>query len=202
MFWHKREQADECLNVLLGNGVRAELVIADNDPKLERRERQIAAFEAGDIDVLVNMYILTEGFDSPSLRTVWVRDSGKGPTIQMAGRVFRKYPNIDFKQIVQSKRTRWPIQRTATPAEAKVWMGDRWASYKQNKNIQAVSTKTAVAMVSIDTEMPKFILDKKAKARIGQAAPRGESGLPQRDDSGWRADEGWVGGMGGGAIIH
>ena len=201
MFWHKREQADECLAVLLEHGIRAELVVAENDPKLERRERQIAAFEAGEIDVLVNMYILTEGFDSPSLKTVWVRDSGKAPTIQMAGRVFRKHPDIDIKQIVQSKQTRWPIQRTATPAEARVWMGDRWASYKQNKHIQAVSTRTAIAMVSIVTEMPKFILDKKVKTQIGPRSV-GESGLPQRNDQGRRANEGWVGGMGGGAIIH
>ena len=202
MFWHKREQADECLARLQAAGIRTELVVADSDPKLERRERQLAAFDQGEIDVLVNMYILTEGFDSPSLKTVWVRDSGKAPTIQMAGRVFRKYPSLDFKQVVQSKRTRWPIQRTATPAEALVWMGDRWASYKQNKHIQAVSTRTAVAMVNIETELPKFIADKKAKIRPSNRQPRGESGLPQRNDGDWRADDGWVGGMGGGAIIH
>lgn len=163
MFWHKREQAEECANRLKAAGIRVELVTADNDPKLERRERQLAEFERGEIDVLVNMYILTEGFDSPSLKTVWVRDSGKAPSIQMSGRVFRKYPGIEFKQVVQSKHTRWPIHRTATPVEANVWMGERWASYKQNKNIEKVSTMTSVAMVNIETEMPSFILNKKGK---------------------------------------
>jgi superfamily II DNA or RNA helicase len=206
MFWHKREQADECLARLTANGVRAELVVADNDPKQERRERQIADFEKGKIDVLVNMYILTEGFDSPSLKTVWVRDSGKAPTMQMAGRVFRKYPDIEFKQVVQSKRTRWPIHRTAAPAEALIWMGDRWASYKANKNVAQVSTKTSVAMISIETVMPKYILNKKKEAgvprRQGQRSADTESGLPRRNDADWRADDGWVGGFGGGAIIH
>ena len=203
MFWHTRKQADECLARLQAHGTKAELVVADGDPKLERRERQIAAFDQGEIDVLVNMYILTEGFDSPSLKTVWVRDSGKAPTIQMSGRVFRKYPSISAKQVVQSKQTRWPIHRTATPAEALVWMGDRWASYKQNKNIERVSTQTSVAMVTIETTMPKFILNKKGKQPIQRGTDNStESGLPRRNDSDWRADEGWVGGFGGGAIIH
>ena len=204
MFWHKREQAEECTNRLKAAGIKAELVTADNDPKLERRERQLAAFERGEIDVLVNMYILTEGFDSPSLKTVWVRDSGKAPTIQMAGRVFRKHPEVEFKQVVQSKRTRWPIHRTATPIESNVWMENRWASYKQSKAIETISSKTAVAMVNIQTEMPQFILQRK-----GKQAPnlRGtdnttESGLSRRNDGDWRADDDWVGGMGGGAIIH
>lgn len=201
MFWHKREQAEECTNRLKAAGIKAELVTADNDPKLERRERQLAAFERGEIDVLVNMYILTEGFDSPSLKTVWVRDSGKAPTIQMAGRVFRRYPGVEFKQVVQSKRTRWPIHRTATPEESNVWIDNRWASYKQSKAIETISNQTSVAMVNIQTEMPKFILSRKEKRSLRNAPP-GESGLPQRNDAGWRADDGWVGGMGGGAIIH
>ena len=165
MFWQKRDQAEECLNILKANGIRAELVTADNDPKLERRERQLAAFDQGEIDVLVNMFILTEGFDSPSLKTVWVRDSGKGPTIQMAGRVFRKHPTAGIKQVVQSKNTRWPIQRTAAPTEAKVWMDNRWASYKQSKYIQQISTATVIAMIGIETEMPKFITSRKLKPR-------------------------------------
>ena len=182
MFWHKRDQAQECLNILQTNGIRAELVTADNDPKLERRERQLAAFDQGEIDVLVNMFILTEGFDSPSLKTVWVRDSGKGPTIQMAGRVFRKHPT-GIKQVVQSKHTRWPIQRTATPAEAKVWMENRWASYKQSKHIQTISAMTSIAMIGIETKMPDYIANRKNKRGHGQ---RNENGInTQRTENPW-----------------
>lgn len=162
MFWHKREQANDCIAQLLRNGVRAELVIADNDPKLERRERQIAAFDQGEIDVLVNMFILTEGFDSPSLKTVWVRDSGKPPTIQMAGRVFRKYPGIPFKQVVQSKGTRWPIHRTATPTQSFVWMEDkRWAGYKLNPNINRMAARMAVKLLQVDTKLPDYLQQKR-----------------------------------------
>ncbi|MBW2672201.1 MAG: DEAD/DEAH box helicase family protein [Deltaproteobacteria bacterium] len=179
MFWHRREQADQCLKNLTDNGIKAELVVADNDPKQERRERQLAAFDSGEIDVLVNMYILTEGFDSPSLKTVWVRDSGKAPTIQMAGRVFRKHPTTSIKQVVQSKNTRWPIHRTATPTQASVWMNNRWASYKQNKNIDKISTNTSIAMITIDTTMPKYIQERKQKPNRFS-----ENNLPQRDENG------------------
>ena len=57
--------------------------------------------------------VLTEGFDDPSLRTVWVRPSGKGPTIQMAGRVLRKFGDT-VKQVVQCRQTRHPFVKTAT----------------------------------------------------------------------------------------
>jgi len=202
MFWHKREQADECINRLLAKGVRTELVVSENDPKLERRDRQLSDFEKGKLDVLVNMFILTEGFDSPSLRTVWVRDSSKGPTIQMAGRVFRKYPALTYKQVVQSKRTRWPIHRTATPAESYVWMGDRWASYKQNENIDRISSRLTISMVGIETTMPKYITQRKDKKQ--QNRQQGESGLQERNDRDWRAGDDWpsAGFSGGGAIIH
>ena len=92
--------------------MRAELVTAKTD-----RERQIADLAAGRVDVLVNMLILAEGFDCPSLRTVFCRPSGKLCTIQMCGRVLRKHPGLAFKQVVQCEQTRHPFPRTATPAE-------------------------------------------------------------------------------------
>ena len=52
--------------------------------------------------------VLTEGFDDPTLQTVWVRPSGRGPTIQMAGRVLRKCGDM-VKQIVQCRETRHPF---------------------------------------------------------------------------------------------
>ncbi len=56
-------------------GVSAEVVTATSD-----RERQIEDFEAGRTEVLLSMAILTEGFDCPSLQTVFCRPSSKGPT--------------------------------------------------------------------------------------------------------------------------
>lgn len=205
-YWFTHEDALECTNRLNAAGVRTELVTAETD-----RETQLAQFESGEVKCLVNMQILTEGFDSPSLRTVFVRDSQRGPTIQMAGRVFRKYPGIEFKQIVQSKMTHWPIQRTAAPAHASVWLPEEreWRSYAQSEAIEKVSMRVCITLAHTKTSMPTFIVkaqEKKGRRhrRVDDTGGRAntESGLPQRDDSQFDARPGWVGGFGGGAIIH
>ena len=63
------------------------------------------------------MLLLAEGFDCPSIRTVFCRPSGKLCTIQMAGRALRKHADLPFKQIVQCEQTRHPFPRIMTPAE-------------------------------------------------------------------------------------
>jgi superfamily II DNA or RNA helicase len=204
-YWFTYEDALECTNRLVAAGIRTELVTANTD-----RDTQLEQFESGEVKCLVNMQILTEGFDSPSLKTVFVRDSQRGPTIQMAGRVFRKFPGIQFKQIVQSKLTHWPIQRTAAPAHASVWMEDekQWRSYAQSEDIERVSMRVCVVLAHTKTEMPAFIQkkmeEKKGRRRRNHdnADSTTESGLARRDDSGFTARVGWVGGFGGGAIIH
>ena len=210
IYFRTREESEACCNQLLAAGVRAATVFG-NQP-LSEREDKLAQFEAGELQVLVNMVLLTEGWDSPSLKTVFVRDSQRGPTIQMAGRVFRKYPGIEFKQVVQSKATHWPIQRTASPAHANVWLPDeqQWRSYAQSQAIEKVSMRVCMTLAHTKTEMPKFITQKmeKKSRRRGRGGDPGdqrhntESGLPRRDDSGFREGDGWVGGFGGGAIIH
>jgi superfamily II DNA or RNA helicase len=207
-YWFTYEHALECSLRLNAAGVRTELVTASTD-----RDDQLARFESGEVKCLVNMQILTEGFDSPSLKTVFVRDSQRGPTIQMCGRVFRIHPGIQFKQIVQSKMTHWPIQRTAAPARASVWLPEEneWRSYAQSEAIEKVSMRVCITLAHTKTEMPEFITKKMAKGRRrrtqrddnGHVDRTTESGLPRRDDSGLdNPPNGWVGNFGGGAIIH
>lgn len=210
IYFRTREEAESCNDQLVAAGVRSSTVFG-NQPMLEREEK-LAQFESGELQVLVNMVLLTEGWDSPSLKTVFVRDSQRGPTIQMAGRVFRKYPGIEFKQVVQSKMTHWPIQRTAAPAHANVWLPDEeeWRSYAQSEAIERVSMRVCITLAHTKTSMPTFItkkMEKKARRRRTQdnrVDPNTESGLPRRDDSGLDVNHGpgWVGGFGGGAIIH
>ena len=203
-YWFTYGEALECNERLRAAGVSTELVTASTD-----RDEQLARFDSGDVRCLVNMQILTEGFDSPSLRTVFVRDSQRGPTIQMCGRVFRKFPGIDFKQIVQSKMTHWPIQRTAAPSHAYVWMPEEqdWRSYAQSEAIERVSMRVCLTLAHTKTEMPTFItkkMEKKLRRRRRSDDNRvanTESGLPRREDGPDHAP-GWVGGFGGGAIIH
>ncbi|NND96622.1 MAG: DEAD/DEAH box helicase family protein, partial [Pirellulaceae bacterium] len=96
VFFHRRNECDLLYLLLRQAGVSCEVVTASSN-----RERQIDDFAAGRVQVLINMAILTEGFDWPELQTVFCRPSGKGCTIQMAGRVLRTCHHVPVKQIVQ-----------------------------------------------------------------------------------------------------
>ena len=144
-----------CVAALRAGGVGADLVTASTD-----RERQLDDFAAGRTRVLVNMLILTEGFDCPSLQTVFCRPSGRGPTVQMAGRVLRRHPSLAFKQIVQCARTRHPFARTATPAEQYLWSAenDEWRSLTPNATLDAMCHRMqSLIAASPPAELPPFL---------------------------------------------
>ena len=68
VFFHRRQQCEECRERLSLNGIRSEVVTGQTN-----REQQIADFADGRVPVLINMLILSEGFDCPSLKTVFCR---------------------------------------------------------------------------------------------------------------------------------
>lgn len=75
-------------------GVKAAVVMG-NTPA-PAREARIAAFRDGSISVLVNVFVLTEGFDCPALDTVIVARgcSSQSMWLQMIGRALRAHcPN-------------------------------------------------------------------------------------------------------------
>jgi superfamily II DNA or RNA helicase len=117
---------DECVktaNILTANGIKCDIVTGETD-----RFKQLDDFESGKTEVLINMFVLTEGFDFCPLRTVFVRDShNKGPTIQMSGRVLRKYPN-KVANIVQSVKTKYPFTRVAKCRKQYVMQDNLWVN--------------------------------------------------------------------------
>lgn len=145
-------------------GVKCDVVTGETDS-----DAQIEAFERGDHNCLINCMKLTEGFDCPSLASVWVRDSSHGPTVQMCGRVLRKYPGLPVKKVIQSQQTNYPFQRTAMPAQSWVFQSGEWRSLKVNEQIDAISLRSMQAIASIDTVMPKFVIQNRGKAagRVG-----------------------------------
>lgn len=152
------------VEVVVGGGGKAEL---------EHRERQIERFRNGEVACLVNCMVLTEGFDAPTLETAWVRDSVKGPTMQMAGRVFRMHPHwkegndqrFRHKKIVQSAQTKWPMLKTAMADEQYLWQSDDWRSLTVNPHIQDIAHRARIAIANTSTELPKYIRDKQKRAR-------------------------------------
>jgi len=163
----------EChqLNAILhSRGIVSDVVTGDSDPSF--REDQLAAFRDGKIPALINCMVLTEGFDEPSLQTAWVRDSGKGPTMQMSGRVFRQYPGIERKQVVQSRNTHWPMIRTAMPHQQYLWQDDSWRSLMVNELITTINANALYAIAQTEVEMPKFIKDRQQQRGRSRRALR------------------------------
>ena len=158
IYWHRRENAIECARRLNEAGIKTATIFGDEP--WGTREEKLEQFENGDIQVLVNMILLCEGWNCPGLKTVFCRDSSKGPSTQICGRVFRKFPGIPFKQVVQSKNTRWPIHRTATPAQSYVWMDNNWRSYTLSESIDKVVAKSTIASAQTQTEFPKWLSEK------------------------------------------
>jgi len=152
IFFHRQQQCDECLSLLREGGVRADVVTGKTN-----RQRQLDEFLAGRTDVLINMNILTEGFDCPELRTVFCRPSGRSCTIQMAGRVFRKHPAVPVKQIVQCKQTRHPMVKTATAEQQFVWAADRWRTLNVNRRIDEITEMSRQLIAQSKVELPKIV---------------------------------------------
>jgi superfamily II DNA or RNA helicase len=128
-------------------------------------ESQLEAFRNGDIPVLINCMKLTEGWDEPSLQTAFIRDSGKGPTMQMGGRVFRKFEGLPFKQIVQSKQTRWPLLRTAMPEQQYIWQENTWLSLTVNPFLNRINQNARMAIAQAEVELPTFLTRAKRRPR-------------------------------------
>lgn len=149
VFFHRYTDCVACSERLQEAGIPCDVVTAKSD-----RERQLAAFEAGELRVLINMAILVEGFDCPALKTVFCRPSGKGPTIQMAGRVLRRHPDHPFKQIVQCGETRFPVLRLAPPAEQYRWMDGEWRTVRSNGRLDDIARRTQRMLARSPVSLP------------------------------------------------
>ena len=159
VFFHKASDCHQCCRLLAEAGVTAEVVTAITD-----RDRQIADFENGDIQVLINMNILTEGFDCPSLQTVFCRPSVKGCTIQMAGRVLRQCEGVPMKQIVQCTHTKHPFLKTAMPAEQYDWMDGEWRTLKVNERLVEISNQARLLVSQTAVELPDLVSKHRRKS--------------------------------------
>lgn len=152
MYFHRLANCYQANDLLLRNGIKSEVVDGASSA-----EDQIERFIAGDLDVLVNCMKLTEGLNVCKLKTVFVRPSCKGVTIQMAGRVLRKYPPIQFKQIVQSEDTPYPFTKLAMAQLQHVLIEGEWRTLQVNKHIDDINKKTILALSRIETDLPEFI---------------------------------------------
>ena len=175
MFFLNSDQMFEVQRQLVANGIHAETVHSS----MSKREVNgtILRFHNNEFPVLLNLFILTEGFDCPDLQTVFVRDvlrQTKGAQVQMAGRVLRPYkvngtPMI--KNIVQSKMSGVKFDATAAPCEQFIWNDDDWRKIELkpeavvNKTKEVRAKRLEMILKGQLPDMPKYLLDKQLKMK-------------------------------------
>lgn len=157
-YFKNTESCFKLQQLLKARGHESEVVTGDSDC-----DTQVAKFRSGEVMCLINCMKLTEGFDEPSLRTAWVRDSGKGCTMQMGGRAFRLHADLPKKNIVQSKNTKWPFIKTAMPIYQYVWQHGDWTSLTINPKINEINRNTRIAISMAEVVMPQFLLKQQKK---------------------------------------
>lgn len=163
IFMHTQEQCYELQNILTSNGITAEVIIGSDSET--RREEIFNTFENGKLQVIINVYLLSEGFDCPDLKSVWVRDACKLATIQMSGRVLRKDPSYEDKvaQIIQSEQTPFPYSKVAKPRMQYIY-SDQWLSLTPNQCIDNIMHIVRKRVLTKQVDLPDYLTS--AKKRI------------------------------------
>jgi superfamily II DNA or RNA helicase len=164
IYFLTKVDAKECCALLKAEGIRAGYVVGS-----EPREEAMRAFRADELQVLTNVAVLTEGFDEPSLKSAFVRPSSKGPTVQMAGRAFRRHPEIPVCNIIQSGATKYPFTRHATAHNQFIMEEGEWRSIDP-KNLAPFFAKQRRRVAQAVIEIPDFLKnqDKERFASFGE----------------------------------
>jgi len=163
VFFRTMAECTKTNELLRQAGMKSDIVWGGSD-----RESQIDALRSGELQILVSMSILAEGFDMEDLRTVFVRPSSRLPTVQMCGRVLRLYPGLDAKQIVQCKDTRYPFIRTASSRMSYIQIGEEFRSLSTSANVEETARWYAKEILRVQVNIPDFIRKRKEK----QSRPR------------------------------
>jgi len=161
VFFRTIAECQACAGLLAAAGVPCEVVTGSSD-----REIQIERFEAGACRVMLSVAVLTEGFDCPGLETVFCRPAGRGPTVQMAGRVLRRAEGIAHKSIVQCQATSHPFTATALPVAQYVEAAEGWRSIGLNDRVERATARMLELLVSLSKQ--------ESRARTGAGAASGE----------------------------
>ena len=127
IFFRTLQECREFAAVLNGSGISCDVVTGSSN-----KERQLAKFAVGDVQVIANVSVLSEGFDLPELKSVFIRDASRLPTIQMMGRGLRKSPAKPYCNIIQSEQSNFQCEKIAAPQESFRFSKDVWLSCSAN----------------------------------------------------------------------
>lgn len=167
-YFPKIVQAMQCAEILRQNGIAAQGITG----MTPNRRRLLDSFRAGDIQVMTNVAVLTEGFDCCELKTVFVRPSRRKPTVQMAGRVFRKHPDTPLVNVVQNAETYYPFTRHARAEGQYIWRHGQWMSMTP-KNLAPILNEQRRKILNSKVVIPEFLARIKHPATVEEEIIRG-----------------------------
>ena len=153
IFFRTLGECEDCAYFLRSNGVKVEIVTGESD-----RDAQLAQFENGDVDVIVNMMVLTEGYDNPRMQSVFCRPSTQGPSKQMIGRVMRRNGNM-VKNVIQSANTKWEFTKEADALGTFKIHNGIWVPVKDKGDLMEQEISNSLATLSKIAQ--GLVIDKK-----------------------------------------
>jgi len=150
-YFHRISDAEEMTKILEKNGFKAATITGTST-----REEILDAFDKGEINHLSNCEVLTEGFDAPKLKSVFIRPGSRGPTIQMAGRVLRKHESTPITNIVQNIDTKFAFTKHANAHKQLVQTEGKWQSIDK-KDIEPIVRQVKIAKSQIRSSLPNLL---------------------------------------------
>lgn len=152
IFVNTVEAAHHAVALLRAGGVAAAPALGDHS-----KESAVAAFTAGQLQVLVTVHALSEGVDLPTVRTVFIRDGHRGAVQQAVGRALRRH-NGKVAQIVQFAHARCPFLGVATPRRR--WLGtlnNTWVELPTEPTWPSASSDAKTRLVSAAMPSPQDV---------------------------------------------
>ncbi len=171
-FFRTIAECDHAVGLLKAAKVSAAVVAGDRD-----NTDTLHQFRSGQVQVLLSVALLAEGFNVPELMTVFIRDAGRGPTIQMGGRALRLHPSKTVARIVQSANTRYAFTRLAMPVRSFSLDGECWREVAVRPEADAIQRTMHEHLSKTDVSLPDYIT-RRSQTRSGRTPRRGRSRNP------------------------
>ena len=152
IFFRTIMECDQAVVLLKAAKISAVVVAGDRD-----NTDALHQFRSGQVQVLLSVALLAEGFNAPELVSVFIRDAGRGPTIQMGGRALRLHPSKSVARIVQSANTRYAFTRLAAPVRSFALDGVCWREVAVRPEADAVQRSMHDHLSKTDVSLPDYI---------------------------------------------
>jgi superfamily II DNA or RNA helicase len=150
-----KAHAGRVFELLKTAGAKAAMVVDDTPPS--ERKAAIMAFKAGDLEAIVNVAVLTEGFDAPNARHIHILRPTKSRTLytQILGRGTRKDTGKEFVEVYD-----YTEQEHDVCAVGRIFgLPDSWLLTGQSVTKDADEVEELEAELGLDAEGAKTVSD-------------------------------------------